>query len=96
MGKIAEKYSDEIIVTSDNPREESLNKIIDDILIGFENNKHIVIADRTDALRYAIHKMGKGSILLVLGKGIENYQEVNGEKTPYNERENILKVLNEN
>ncbi len=96
MGKIAEKYSDEIIVTSDNPREESLNKIIDNILIGFENNKHIVIADRTDALRYAIHKMEKGSILLVLGKGIENYQEINGEKIPYNERDNILKVLNEN
>ena len=95
MGKIAEKYSDEVVITSDNPRTENLNKIIDDILIGFQNNNHIVIPDRNDALRYAINNMKRDSILLVLGKGVENYQEVNGEKIPYNEKKNILKVINE-
>ena len=93
--KIAKKYSDEVVITSDNPRTENLNKIIDDILIGFQNNNHIVIPDRNDALRYAINNMKRDSILLVLGKGVENYQEVNGEKIPYNEKKNILKVINE-
>ena len=95
MGRIAEKYSDHIILTSDNPRSENLNSIMNDIKAGFQKKEHIVINDRNKALKCAIEKMEAGSILLVLGKGVESYQEINGKKIPYDEKKNILGILNE-
>ena len=95
MASIAEKYSSKVIVTADNPRNEDLNKIFLDIKSGFKYDKHTLITDRSKALLYAIKKMKSGSILLVLGKGIENYQEVNGIKIPYDEKKVILEILNE-
>ena len=95
MGMIAEKYSDFIVLTSDNPRSENLDKIIENIEAGFQKKKHLVINDRNEALKHAVNEMDSGSILLVLGKGVENYQEVNGQKMPYDEKKSILEILNE-
>jgi len=96
MAKISEKYSDKIIVTSDNPRTENIDKIIDEILVGFKHEKHIVIKDREDALIESIKMLKENSILLVLGKGREAYQLVNQTKIPHNDVEIIKREINEN
>lgn len=80
MGAISEKYCDRIFITSDNPRNEPLDKIMLDILKGFKHNKHEVVKDRKDAIETAIKSMREKSILVVLGKGREEYQEVDGER----------------
>ena len=80
MGAISEKYCDRIFITSDNPRNESLDKIMSDILKGFKHNKHEVVKDRKDAIETAIKSMRKKSILVVMGKGREEYQHVDDEK----------------
>ena len=80
MGSISEKYCDRIFVTSDNPRNESLDEIISHIIQGFNNKKHEVIKNRQEAIQCAIKSMKRKSILFVLGKGRENYQIINGNK----------------
>ena len=95
MAQIAEKYSANVIVTSDNPRNEELNQIISDIEYGFENNKHIVIKNRTKALLYGLSLLNPKSVLLILGKGIEKYQDIDGYKIPHDDQKIILKALNE-
>ena len=85
MGKIAEKYSDEVVITSDNPRTENLNKIIDDILIGFQNNNLIVIPDRNDAIKFAVSKLEKNDFLLIAGKGHEMIQTIGTESLPFDD-----------
>jgi len=80
MGAISEKYCDRIFITSDNPRNEPLNKIISDIVKGFNYDKHEVVEDRKDAIELAINSMSEKSILFILGKGREEYQDINDEK----------------
>jgi len=96
MAKISEKYSDKIIVTTDNPRTENIDKIIDDIVAGFNDEKHIIIKDREVALIESIKMLNKDSILLVLGKGREAYQLINQTKIPHNDVEIIKREINEN
>ncbi len=90
MGSIASEYADFVVITSDNPRSESLCSIIDDILIGIdEKNKHkvCVITDREIAIRRAYSFSTKGAIIALLGKGPDEYELVNGTKTYFSERE---------
>jgi len=96
MAKISEKYSDKINVTTDNPRTEDIDKIMDDIVIGFKEKKHIIIKDREAALIESIKMLNKNSILLVLGKGREAYQLVNQMKIKHNDIEIIKREINEN
>lgn len=89
MAEIAEKYSDKIFVTSDNPRKESFESILYDIEQGFCKNDYTVIKDRTTAIKEALNSISKNTILIVLGKGHEKYQEINGVKMPHDDLEII-------
>ncbi|MBS4021968.1 MAG: UDP-N-acetylmuramoyl-L-alanyl-D-glutamate--2,6-diaminopimelate ligase [Dethiobacter sp.] len=85
MGSIAEKYSDLVVVTSDNPASEDPIAIIRDILVGM-SGRPVVLPDREEAVRYALNAAGKGDIVLLAGKGHENYQLMGSEQVPYSDR----------
>jgi UDP-N-acetylmuramoyl-L-alanyl-D-glutamate--2,6-diaminopimelate ligase len=84
MGHIAAELADRVIVTSDNPRSENPRAIIDDIVHGIEKRCTSMV-DRTDAIRAAIAGTRMGDVVLVAGKGHENYQEIGGVKHPYSD-----------
>ena len=89
MAKISEKYASFSFVTTDNPRTESLERINADIIQGFSSDSYTVILDRKEAITTALKQMNENSILLVLGKGAENYQEIGTEKIPHSDIEII-------
>ena len=87
MGRVAEEMADYIIVTSDNNRSEDPTVIIHDILLGMHNRKkRRVIVNRRRAIEYAIQQAQPGDIVLLVGKGHENYELSNGERNPFSER----------
>ena len=96
MGKIAAENSYISIFTSDNPRFEDPDSIIDDMCLSLSDdlkNKTYRIIDRCDAIRVSVSKAKKGSIVLIAGKGHENFQESNGKKTPFNDLQKLKEIL---
>ncbi len=93
IGEIVSKYSSRAIFTTDNPRNEDPLLIINDILKGVKSNNFIVIADRKNAIELAINLLGEDEILVILGKGHETVQTVNGKKIPFNDKNVVLKFL---
>lgn len=89
MGKVAVENSDIVIVTSDNPRSENPDIIIDDITRGIETKNIIRICDRRSAIEYALSIAKTNDIVLILGKGAENYQEINNIKIPYSDYDTV-------
>lgn len=85
MGEIASKYADLVIISSDNPRFESRSKIAEDIVSGIKSGNYKVILDRVEAIEYAFKIAGYGDVILIAGKGDENYIEENGVKMPYSD-----------
>ena len=96
MGEVSGKYADLSILTEDNSRYEDVNDIINDIEVGIKktDGKYIKIPDRREAIKYAIDNAEEGDIVLILGKGHETYQEKNGERTHFDDREEVLKLFN--
>ncbi|MBA4502461.1 UDP-N-acetylmuramoyl-L-alanyl-D-glutamate--2,6-diaminopimelate ligase [Marinobacterium marinum] len=96
MGRIASTLADQVIVTSDNPRSESPEAIIADILAGVvpEVDMHVE-ADRAAAIRWAIEQASADDLVLIAGKGHERWQEVNGVKEPFDDSQQALHVLQE-
>jgi UDP-N-acetylmuramoyl-L-alanyl-D-glutamate--2,6-diaminopimelate ligase len=92
MGKIASSLSDRVIVTSDNPRSEMPHAIIADIVRGVEDD-YCVISDRGRAIRQAIVDSGMDDVVLLAGKGHEDYQEINGERLPFSDAETARSAL---
>jgi UDP-N-acetylmuramoyl-L-alanyl-D-glutamate--2,6-diaminopimelate ligase len=87
MAAIAEKYSDTVIVTSDNPRTEEPNAIIKEILTGFSQGYNPIIEpDRATAIKLGVALMEPEDILIIAGKGHENYQIVGTKKYPFDDR----------
>lgn len=84
MGEISENLADYSIVTSDNPRSENPNLIIKEITENMKRN-YETITDRRKAINRALDIAQKGDVILILGKGAENYQEINGIKYPYSD-----------
>ena len=98
MAKIATENSNKVILTSDNPRTEDPNQILEDMKKGIspENNKKMLsIVDRKEGIRTACLLAQKGDIILVAGKGHETYQEINGVKHHFDDREIIQQNFNE-
>jgi UDP-N-acetylmuramoyl-L-alanyl-D-glutamate--2,6-diaminopimelate ligase len=87
MGQVAARLADRSIVTSDNPRGEDPQAIIDQIIVGMRDDKHSVIADRAAAIYHAIAHAQPGDTVLIAGKGHEQYQEVGGVKYAFSDSE---------
>ncbi|MCZ6899951.1 MAG: UDP-N-acetylmuramoyl-L-alanyl-D-glutamate--2,6-diaminopimelate ligase [Bacteroidetes bacterium] len=97
MADIACKNSDKVILTSDNPRDESPEAIISDMKKGVQpadNKKILAITDRREAIKTACNLAGNHDIILVAGKGHEKYQEIQGVKYPFDDREVVNEMLN--
>jgi len=98
MAKVALRYSDKVILTSDNPRTENPEQIIRDMEVGVspENKKNtLTITDRRAAIRTACHLAKPGDIVLIAGKGHEKYQEVNGVRHHFDDKEELEQTFNE-
>lgn len=95
MGEIAGRLSDIAVVTSDNPRTEDPEKIIDDIMTGLEKSKAKTyrITDRTQAIKKALSIAGEGDVVVLAGKGHETYQVLKDGKVHYDEREIVKNIL---
>ena len=97
MGEVSGRLADLTIITSDNPRFEEPQDIIDDIKtgIGKTDGMYIEICDRKEAIKYAIAHGQKGDIIVLAGKGHEDYQEIKGVKYPMDERVLIDEIRKE-
>lgn len=97
MGEVSGKLADLTIITSDNPRNEEPQEIINDIKVGIgkTDGKYVEIIDRKEAIAYAIHHGQPGDIVVLAGKGHEDYQEIKGKKYPMDERVLIQEILEE-
>ncbi len=94
MGDIAEKYSNAVVITSDNPRFENPEDIANDILQGMKNRESaIIVLDRKKAIEYAISMCERGDSLAILGKGHEEYIEENGERSHFSDVEVVEKYI---
>ncbi len=97
MAKEAARNSDRVIITSDNPRFEDPQEIINDMLAGLDTEdrkKTISIVDRKEAIRTACMLVEKGDVVLVAGKGHENYQEIKGVKHHFDDKEILISCFN--
>ena len=95
MGEIAGRFSDFAIVTSDNPRSEDPMEIIASVEDGVKKSgcEYVVIESRRDAIEYALKNAKKNDVIILAGKGHENYQEINGGKQPFDEKEIVAEIL---
>ena len=95
MGEIAGRFSDFAIVTSDNPRSENPMEIIASVEDGVKKSgcEYVVIENRRDAIEYALKNANKNDVIILAGKGHENYQEINGGKQPFDEKEIVAEIL---
>lgn len=91
MGKIAQS-AQHVVVTSDNPRSEDPEKIIADILAGMSGAPHTIV-DRASAILYAVKHAGVNDVVLIAGKGHEDYQEIHGKKWPFSDEQHVLLAL---
>ena len=95
MGNIGTELSDYAIITSDNPRSETPMEIIEDILKGVKTNNYVVVENRKEAIKKAMNLAGKGDVVLIAGKGHEDYQELKNGRIHFDEREIIAEILKE-
>ncbi len=97
MGRIAEHYADHLIVTNDNPRHESPEAIAQQILAGTQHPERVqLMLDREAAIRYAVKHASEKDVILVAGKGHENYQQFGDEKLAFSDQEVVGSALNIN
>ena len=96
MAQEAVKQSDKVILTSDNPRDEDPQAIIDDMMVGLnaqQQKKVLCLTDRREAIRTACMMASKGDVILVAGKGHEDYQEINGVKHHFDDHEVLREIF---
>jgi UDP-N-acetylmuramoyl-L-alanyl-D-glutamate--2,6-diaminopimelate ligase len=94
MGAVAGRFAKKIYITSDNPRDEVPEMILEDILVGLVGKDRVkAVLDRREAIRIALGELEKDEVLLILGKGDEEYQEIKGIKYPFDDREVVREIL---
>jgi UDP-N-acetylmuramoyl-L-alanyl-D-glutamate--2,6-diaminopimelate ligase len=96
MAQEAARLSDQVILTSDNPRFEEPDDIINDMTAGLtagDLERTLCITDRTQAIKTATALAKKGDVILVAGKGHEDYQEIKGVKYPFDDREKLKELF---
>lgn len=96
MGSVVEKYAGKIYLTSDNPRSENPAQIIEDIAVGLKSNKFVKIVDRIEAVKTAFHELTDKEVLLLAGKGHEDYILTNGIKYPYSDIREVEQFIERN
>lgn len=94
MGQAVAKYADEAILTSDNPRNEDPQKIINEVMVGLQGIKVICEKDRRQAIRLAISRLGIDDVLIIAGKGHENYQQLGDKKFPFSDFDVVKEFIN--
>ena len=98
MAKVACMYSDQVIITSDNPRTENAETIIEEMMTGVPitaKKKVLTISNREQAIKTACRIANQGDIILVAGKGHEKYQDINGVKTPFDDKKVLEEMMND-
>jgi len=98
MAEVAARLSDKVVLTSDNPRTEDPGTIIREMEVGIPADKRknvFSITDRREAIRAAFHLAQPGDVILVAGKGHEKYQDINGVKNHFDDKEELIKIFNE-
>jgi UDP-N-acetylmuramoyl-L-alanyl-D-glutamate--2,6-diaminopimelate ligase len=94
MGAVAEAHADIVVLTDDNPRSESSRAILEQILAGMRDSDPAhVIADRAEAIHYALMEADAGDVVVIAGKGHEDHQIVGGESRPFSDRQVVLDAL---
>jgi UDP-N-acetylmuramoyl-L-alanyl-D-glutamate--2,6-diaminopimelate ligase len=94
MGKIASELSDVAIVTSDNPRNEDPMVIIDHIMAGMKGDSHKIIENRRSAIEAALNMARQNDVVLIAGKGHEDYQIIGNVTHPFNDRAAVEDIIN--
>ena len=95
MGKVASHLSDIVVITDDNPRNEPPSQIIKDIEAGLDKRNYHIIPNRREAIAWAIKNAKSGDIILIAGKGHEDYQIIGNKKYHLSDREEVIKNLKE-
>jgi UDP-N-acetylmuramyl tripeptide synthase len=93
MGLIASRFADRVVLTSDNPRSENPESIIDEIQAGMDSVDLLIIVDRGEAIREAINLASDSEVVLIAGKGNEDYQEQASGKVPFSDYAVIDEVM---
>ena len=94
MGATAARHADWVVVTSDNPRSEKPELIISQILLGLSGHAHVVVEpDRAQAIAYALSTAAPQDVLLIAGKGHEDYQEVAGQRLAFSDLAHLREAL---
>ena len=95
MGEVSGRLADLTVITSDNPRFEEPQAIIEDILTGIRktDGEYVSLIDRREAISYVMHHAKPGDIVVLAGKGHETYQEIQGKKYHMSEEEIVRDVL---
>ena len=94
MAKIASKLADTAVLTSDNPRSEDPDRILDDMVEGIEG-EYVRITDRSEAIHYAIRHANKGDVVLIAGKGHETYQIIGDQVLDFDDRTTARQAIKE-
>lgn len=94
MGAVVSSLSDVAIVTSDNPRDEDPDDIINDIFEGISDKKAMRLKDRKEAIFKALSMAGEGDFVLIAGKGHEDYQEIKGKRIPFSDKKCVMEFYN--